>query len=185
MSSNSAEPSGDCKDEGTAGASDVSNEAVNERGSCKVNPEGSALGAGDGADFVGDVSEATWTWPDGKAVIEATVVTGLETMAREEIREKLGVQAGITRGRVCFAVDDKQVEDVSENFKWYYIVYLFVGLFISVSVCICYLLYVLDHERVPFTSWKKTGFKKVVKKICVTTRIRTRSIRSSIRVEVT
>lgn len=54
-----------------------------------------------------------WTCPEGSVFIEATVVTGLETMAREEIREKLGLQAAISRGRVWFAIQESRIEEVS------------------------------------------------------------------------
>lgn len=48
------------------------------------------------------------------ADFEATVVTGLETMCREEVREKLGVNAECFRGRVTFTLP---VERTSEIFK--------------------------------------------------------------------
>ena len=47
--------------------------------------------------------------------IEATVVSGLESMAREEIREKLGVRAEICRGRVWFSLPADRVREVSEG----------------------------------------------------------------------
>ncbi|XP_022709539.1 THUMP domain-containing protein 3-like isoform X3 [Varroa jacobsoni] len=59
----------------------------------------------------GDEAEHFWSSPEGSTVVEATVVSGLESMAREEIKEKLSLYGQTSRGRVWFTVPNDRLEE--------------------------------------------------------------------------
>lgn len=63
----------------------------------------------------GDEAEHFWSSPEGSTVVEATVVSGLESMAREEIKEKLSLYGQTSRGRVWFTVPNDRLEEVSSR----------------------------------------------------------------------
>ncbi|XP_022709535.1 THUMP domain-containing protein 3-like isoform X1 [Varroa jacobsoni] len=60
----------------------------------------------------GDEAEHFWSSPEGSTVVEATVVSGLESMAREEIKEKLSLYGQTSRGRVWFTVPNDRLEEI-------------------------------------------------------------------------
>lgn len=63
----------------------------------------------------GEVNSPAEVSPDFKAVcrIEATVVTGLEHIAKAECFEKLGAEPETMRGRIFFDMPIDSVDDVS------------------------------------------------------------------------